>query len=136
MFNFRGRLTAGRKATFGFIFAAVAAVAMTQFPQTAVAGDQDFTIVNATGYTISEVYVSPAKASDWEEDVLGRDVLADGERQEIRFSRDTDACKWDLKVVYEDDNSSAEWGALNLCEISVVRLMYNRKSGETSATVE
>jgi len=102
----------------------------------AMAGKQDFTVVNATGYTISEVYVSPSKAGDWEEDILGRDVLAEGERTEITFSRGTDTCKWDLKVVYEDDNSSAEWGNLNLCDISVVTLKYNRKSGETSALTE
>jgi hypothetical protein len=104
--------------------------------QPALAGDQDFTLVNATGYTISEVYVSPSKAADWEEDVLGRDVLAEGESTEIRFSRSEDTCRWDLKVVYEDDNSSAEWAALDLCEISAVTIRYNRKTGETSALTQ
>ena len=101
----------------------------------AAAGTQDFTLINATGYTLSEVYVSPARARDWEEDVLGRDVLADGARTEITFSRDTDACLWDLKVVY-DDGESAEWDALNLCTISVARISYDRKSGDTSVEVD
>ncbi len=101
----------------------------------AAAGTQDFSLINATGYTLSEVYVSPARAKDWEEDVLGRDVLADGERTEITFARDTDACLWDLKVVY-DDGESAEWDALNLCKISVAKISYDRKSGDTSVEVD
>ncbi len=117
-------------------FAALGAVMAVAGSQAAMAGDQDFTLINRTGYTISEVYVSPVKAKDWQEDVLGRDVLAEGERTEIKFSRSVETCKWDLKVVYEDDNSSAEWGSLNLCEISAVTIKYNRKTEETSATYE
>lgn len=115
---------------------AAGAIATVMSATSAMAGKQDFTVINATGYTISEVYVSPVKTDDWEEDILGRDVLADGERTDITFSRSVDTCKWDLKVVYEDDNSTAEWGNLNLCDISTVTLKYSRKSGETSAIVE
>lgn len=122
------------KALITMSGAVVGMVALMSAP--AAAGDQDFVIINATGYVISEVYVSPVKAEDWEEDVLGRDVLGEGERTEIRFSRSTNTCRWDLKVVYEDDGSSAEWGNLNLCEISAVTLRYNRKTGETSAVTE
>jgi len=123
------------KAGVGVIFGALAGfAAMHTAP--AVAGDQDFAVINATGYTISELYVSPVKSNDWEEDILGRDVLTDGERTDITFSRSEDICKWDLKVVYEDDDSSAEWGSLDLCEISVVTLKYSRSSGETSAIIE
>ena len=100
------------------------------------AGQQDFTVVNMTGYTISELYVSPTRTTDWEEDILGRDVLSNGDRTDITFSRSEDTCLWDLKVVYSDDDSSAEWSAINLCEVSVVALHYNERSGETSATFE
>jgi hypothetical protein len=123
------------KFALGMAFSIISAVTIMQSPQ-AFAGDQDFVIHNKTGYTISEVYVSPAKSSDWESDILGRDVLAEGDRTEIHFSRSEDTCRWDLKVVYEDDDSSAEWAALDLCTISVVTLKYSRKSGETSADIE
>ncbi|MDX2142380.1 MAG: hypothetical protein SFV19_03405 [Rhodospirillaceae bacterium] len=99
------------------------------------AARQNFMLINATGYTISEVYVSPSKTADWEEDVLGLDVLADGERTEIRFSRSENSCLWDLKVAY-DDGESAEWVAIDLCEVSVVAITYDDRTGETSATVE
>jgi hypothetical protein len=31
----------------------------------AIAGDADFTLVNKTGYTIREIYISPAAKANW-----------------------------------------------------------------------
>lgn len=96
---------------------------------------QDFRLVNKTGYTIDQVYVSPSKSDEWEEDILGQDQLADGVGVNIRFHRAAKTCKWDLKVVY-DDKESAEWEDFDLCETSKITIRYNRKSGETSADYE
>jgi hypothetical protein len=101
----------------------------------ASAATQDFTILNNTGYPIEQVYVSASAKDNWEEDVLGQDILSDGDRTKIRFNRDEDACLWDLKVVYSDQES-AEWQGINLCKVSVVALSYDRKSGRTSAETE
>ncbi|MFV3128669.1 hypothetical protein [Niveispirillum sp. KHB5.9] len=98
-------------------------------------GKQNFTLKNKTGYTISEVYVSPSKASSWEEDVLGRDQLGDGESVDITFARSEKSCKWDLKVVY-DDEETAEWEGFNLCEVSTIRIFYDRKKDSTWAEYE
>lgn len=100
-----------------------------------MAGDQDFTLKNRTGYTIDQVYVSAAKTDDWEEDVMGKDTLGDGESVDITFGASEGACKFDLKVVY-DDKEEAIWEGLNLCSISTVSISYNRKTGETSATTD
>ncbi len=97
---------------------------------------QDFTLVNKTGYDISHVYVSPSKSDDWEEDVLGKDMLEDGDYWNIKFSRAAKTCKWDLKVVYSDDDSSAYWKGINLCEVSKITIHYNRKSDTTSADLQ
>src|SRR5436305_790311 len=70
---------------------------------------QDFVLVNRTGYDIGEVYVSPSKADDWEEDILGDEELGDGDQTTIRFTRAVKTCMWDLKVVYSDDDSSVVW---------------------------
>ena len=99
----------------------------------ALAGEQDFSLINATGYDISELYVAPSDSADWQEDVLGQDVLVDGQQANISFSRDTDTCAWDLKVVYADDDSSAEWRGVDLCALAVVTIKYDADSGETSA---
>jgi hypothetical protein len=101
----------------------------------ASAGTQDFTILNNTGYPIERLYVSASAKEEWEEDVLGEDVLPEGERTRIRFANDEEACLWDLKVVYSDEES-AEWQGINLCEVAVVSLSYDRKSGRTWAETE
>ncbi len=113
----------------------IGALLVAAIASPAAAGNQDFTILNNTGYPIDQVYVSASAKEDWEEDVLGRDTLPAGERTKIRFSSDEDACLWDLKVVYQDEET-AEWQGINLCEVSVVSLSYDRKSGNTWAETE
>ncbi|HEY2135513.1 MAG TPA: hypothetical protein VGH49_06470 [Xanthobacteraceae bacterium] len=97
---------------------------------------QDFTLVNKTGYEISAVYVSPSKSDDWEEDVLGQDTLDDGEKANIHFHRSVKTCKWDLKVVYEEDSSSAVWPGIDLCSVETITIRYNKKSDTTTATFD
>lgn len=94
---------------------------------------QDFTLVNKTGYALSEVYVSPSKADDWQEDVLGRDVMEDSVEYDILFHRSDKSCLWDLKVIYHDDDSSAVWEAIDLCTVSRITILYNRQTDTTSA---
>lgn len=96
----------------------------------AFAGDQDFRLINKTGYTIEEVYVSGSNTGDWEEDVMERDVLSDGENVDIEFSRGQKGCRFDLKVVY-DDGTEATWNRLDLCTISTVAIRYDRKADRT-----
>ena len=113
--------------------AAAAAALMLAAPAGVLAqAKQAFTLHNKTGYTIEQVYVSPTTTDDWEEDILGSDVLNNGQRVEIDFERSEKSCVWDLKVVY-DDGEEAEWDGFNLCEVSIVAISYNRKTGETSA---
>lgn len=101
---------------------------------TALAGDQDFDLANVTGYTIDEVYVSPSDSDDWGSDVMGRDTLGDGESVHITFHRDTDACKWDVMIVF-DDKSKARWSNIDLCKVSTVKVHYDRNSDRTWAEV-
>ncbi len=98
-------------------------------------GKQDFTLVNRTGYPINEVYVSPHQSNDWEEDVLGSDVLNSGQYVKISFSRKVRTCKWDVQVIYSDGETS-EWENFDLCKTSKITVFYNRKKGETWAEYE
>lgn len=111
---------------------AVAVIGMALSGTASAQGKQDFTLVNKTGYTIDKVFVSPNSSNDWEDDVLGRDVLSNGENIHITFSRGTQTCKWDLKVVY-DDGESAEWSNVDLCQISSIAVSYDRSTGRTWA---
>jgi len=98
-------------------------------------GKQNFKLKNRTGYTIAEVYVSPTKSEDWEEDVMGTDVLENGQSVDIEFSRAAKSCVWDLKVIY-DDEEEAEWTGFDLCKVSTISVFYDRKKGETWAEYE
>jgi len=119
----------------GFLAAAAMAVALLSASAPAISqGRQNFTLVNETGYDIAELYVSPSNAADWQEDVLGENILEDGDEFEVRFQRSTRTCLWDIKVVYDDDDSSAEWGDIDLCKVSEVTIRYNRRSRTTTAT--
>ncbi len=118
-----------------FFGAGLLAAALFLAPTTGFAqGRQNFTLVNETGYDIAEVYVSPHNADDWQEDVLGKDILEDEAEFEIRFQRSTRTCLWDLKVVYDDDDSSAEWDSIDLCKVSEVTIEYDRRSRRTTAS--
>ena len=99
----------------------------------ALAGDQDFTLVNSTGVEIHALYVSPADENEWGADILGKDTLPDGESAEITFSPKEEAEKWDLRVE-DSKGNSIEWSDLDLTEISEVTLNY--ENGKATADVE
>jgi hypothetical protein len=115
------------------VLVAVCALSMMLMPAAGAQGKQDFTLVNQTGVSINELYVSPHTTNNWEEDILGQDTLANGDSLDITFSRTERAAKWDLKVVDKEGNS-IEWENLNLLEISKLTLHY--KNGKAWADVE
>ena len=90
------------------------------FAGSALAGTQDFTLVNQTGVEIYRLFISETTNENWEEDVLGDQVLPDGSRMDIDFYG-RNACLWDMMVTDEQDNT-VEWTGINLCEASVVVL--------------
>ncbi len=112
--------------------ALVAVVALVLPVGTASAGTQDFTLVNETGAAIHNLYVSETSKDDWEEDVLGEDVLEDGASVHITFTGKK-SCTWDL-MVKDEDGESLFWRKINLCEVSKVVLHCNKK--ECWATFE
>lgn len=94
---------------------------------------QDFTLVNKTGVIINALYISPADKDDWDEDILGKDQLGDGETLDITFDREEKSDKWDLKVE-DSKGNSIEWTDLDLLKISKITLHY--KDGKGTAEVE
>lgn len=98
-----------------FLTGAILLATLLLTPASAQQARQDFTLVNRTGYDISEVYVE------------------DGNSTTIRFKRATRSCMWDLKVVYSDDDSNAVWKDIDLCRVAKITLRYNRATKTTSA---
>lgn len=104
-------------------------------PNPSYAGNQDFTLVNRTGYQINEVYVSRSSAHHWGQDVMGRDTLLDSFWLKITITAPEHACRWDLKVKYRD-GGEAVWNNLNLCSINKVSLYWDRAREVTRAVTE
>lgn len=102
--------------------------------QAANAGDQDFKLVNKTGYDIREVYVSATRSNRWGRDVLGTGMLHNGNQIPIKFAPTNKTCVYDIRVVYTDDDT-AEWTEFDLCTISRISITYSR-AGEPTATYE
>ena len=96
------------------LFAVVMAFAVSG---TALAGSQDFTLVNGTGQTIREIYLSPSSSSEWiYQDELGRKVLRPGQDIFLDFDPRDNVQYWDVKVVYENGNEDY-WIGLDLYRI-------------------
>jgi hypothetical protein len=119
-----------RRAAAIFLVCALAALVV---PAVFAQGKQDFTLHNATGVVIHELYVSPHSSDDWEEDVLGQDELKPGESVDIHFAPKERAKLWDLKVVDREGNNIV-WESLNLLEISEVTIHY--KDGKAWADLK
>ena len=95
---------------------AVSIAAVTVNLNSALAGQQDFIVRNETGTDIVRLYVSTSNTNDWEEDVLGRDVLESGGATRINFSDSAQGCYHDLKAVFRD-GEIIERQDINLCEL-------------------
>ena len=119
------------KVTLMFAFIAMFAAASAF----ARSGKQDFMLHNQTGVEIHSVYVSPHSSDDWQEDVLGRDTLPNGESVKITFDDRDKHAHWDLKVTDKDGNS-LEWYDLNLVEIEQVTLHWDAQKKKGWADVK
>lgn len=92
----------------------VASLAMVAAPASAL--DRHVRIVNQTGYTIVRFYGSNTGADDWQEDILGEDVLPSGSSVVINFDDATGYCKFDFKAVFEDGDEMVKQG-VNVCKV-------------------
>ena len=90
-------------------------------PAAAGATKLDFKILNKTGHTVVSFNVSPTSVDEWGEDILGKDVLNNGESADITFDRTSSECKWDLKATYDDDDTT-EMKGVDLCTVGEVTL--------------
>jgi hypothetical protein len=100
-----------------------------------IAGDADFTLVNKTGYTIREIYISPASKGHWGSDRMGNNNLDNNKSRLFKFS-DKASCDQDLKVVFADSDAEVTWDDVDLCEIYKISIKYNRATRTVSAETE
>lgn len=70
-------------------------------PALAQSTDPSFNLVNRSGQTINEIYVSPVREPNWGRDLLGSNVLPNGRSFPVRLSPSV-GCRQDVRVVYAD----------------------------------
>ena len=95
------------------IVAAAHADPVRRLPQPGANGDREVIVVNRSGRTVNEIYVSPNRANQWGEDRLGEDTLASGQSLRIALGRSRD-CAFDVQVVYENATREDKH-AVNVC---------------------
>jgi hypothetical protein len=86
----------------------------------ASADQRDFTLINGSSSTITQVYVEKSELNTWGEDVLGTGVLPAGDSVDIHFSGyDADECMFDIKVIASGGQEGFLYG-IDLCSTSTV----------------
>ncbi len=91
-------------------------------------------VTNNTDVDIYYLYVSPSSSGDWEEDVLGDEILEAGTTVTVTLSG-YDECYWDFLAVF-DDEDEVTLTEVNICDSDVVfgyeTENYESTSSETS----
>lgn len=80
------------------------------------AADRILTIVNKSSTPMTAFYASNVGASDWEEDILGADVLPAGKSLKINMDDGTGYCRFDLKAEFSDGSEAIQEN-VNVCEV-------------------
>ena len=86
--------------------------------KSALAEAVTFTLINNSSRNLEEFYASPPSVDDWEEDILGTDILAPGESVKITIDDGREDCKYDFKGVLGPGRGVGR-GALVQSEVSV-----------------
>ena len=87
----------------------------------AAGAQQDFTIVNNTGQTVMTLNVSRSDSNEWGPDILGQNVLPNGQQGQVQFARGQDQCNWDIRATFEG-GQTGDWRGVNLCETTTITL--------------
>ncbi len=99
-------------------FAIILAVSALSAP--AFAEDLNFELINASSYNLQQLYVSPAAADTWGDDILGVEILAAGESGTVTITDGLETCDYDLRFV--TDTGEEVSATQNLCELNTFTL--------------
>jgi hypothetical protein len=86
------------------------------------AARQNFSVVNGTGHTVLTLNVSPTTEDEWGPDILGSQVLQNGQTAQVTFDRAESQCNYDIRATY-DDGDTTDMRGVNLCQVGTVNLV-------------
>ncbi|MEQ9636779.1 MAG: hypothetical protein RLW68_11925 [Devosia marina] len=79
--------------------------------------DRRVQINNVSSYDIYEFYASNTGTNDWQEDILGNDILPAGSSVLINIDDGSGYCKFDFLAVFEDGDEVISPDN-NVCELA------------------
>ncbi len=79
--------------------------------------DRRVVIHNGASEPIFYLYGSNTGTNEWEEDILGEDVLMPGAEVRVDYDDGTGFCVFDFKAQFESGREDVEYG-VNVCEVS------------------
>lgn len=76
----------------------------------------EFTITNKTATNITTFQTSPTGVDDWEEDLLGIDILKPGASTIITFPDGRNVCTYDIRAGFDNGEEIIKY-KVNLCTL-------------------
>lgn len=117
-----------------FIFALVVALSALSGSPSFAADERNVTIVNGTGYGIKFLGFNNPGDNDWSDNEISS-VLEDGGNVYVKFNEADQGCKWNIRISWAMAGyPDVLWRNINLCELEVLTLKYDRASDTTSFT--
>ncbi len=74
-------------------------------------------IENLSTDAVNYLYASPVTSDDWEEDLLGDEVIASGASRGAVIDNGTNECNYDMKIVMSDGKEFIHRG-VDVCSVS------------------
>jgi hypothetical protein len=83
--------------------------------------DRVVVLTNFTNATIYRIHASRSDLRDWQEDMLGSNILKSGESVAMNVDDGSGGCMYDIKVVFASDMVH-EIRQVNVCAISLINV--------------
>ena len=97
------------------LHAAAAGFAALALAQAASAQDVYYTLNNYSSSTLMEFYSSPTDVGDWENDLLGANVLPAGSSGTVTIADGRSQCDYDLLFVFDDGTQLTD--TVDICSL-------------------
>jgi hypothetical protein len=79
--------------------------------------DRRVRIINASSFTVWNLYGSNVGRNTWGRDLLGDIALPPGSAATVNFDDGTGYCRYDLKMITSDGQVITKW-RVNVCEVT------------------
>ena len=86
-------------------------------PDNVIYEDQEFVLMNESLLPIYFFQASPSNVDEWEDDILGEDILMPGDGGIVTIGDGRESCIYDFRAIFEDGSEQEDYG-VDICEIT------------------